>query len=515
MIVPTITSILCCYALCVHGQDTKPDSAGKNRKEVTVHQKSQDHRVILKSGKWRIKTSDSPVHVTYDFHLGSDLSNTKPKYTTCAQITCEGLPDDHTGCDALCSTGPWKQVSTLLRTTLLRYNRAVDSLGASFNDLAAVMDTHIVNQLPDQSGDLRPQRTGAFESSTRVVDVMEYYRDMIQQGLRELVLTLPASHLNPDTSVRSMSNSTRLADRLDMWKTGVYTLSTQLTDIVGTIKAAEQRLVLCLEGVVRSDMTGCEPNLNVKFHTDTPVASKSVSMSKLTLVTLRETWEPLSLSRWYMPFIDTSRNNSVCWLTSSMVTDEQTNYRLPHCDSRGLCDPLQIDDTTILACNVAADGTLDLLCPVKCGSPCNGPVCYESHSETYTLLASRMTPSTDYGFQHTAKPRLLTEAHSLSDSDVRATLLHVHNKTLESSNLSQQTEDLFDTITNINKMTQEYINQLDNDKKFYCKHVTHNQQCKFRDIQFMSSLSLALSVLACPLLIIIFIKMRSEASCVR
>lgn len=501
-------ALLCCCALCVCCSDTDaiPPNATTDAHTTT----EEEHRVILTPAQWKIRRSDPPIYITYIFDLGLDLSKSRITHPSCAQIACKGLVEYHKGCDSLCWNGTWNQVDVLLRTALLGYNRAVESLDASYNDLAAILDTHIVNGMPDHAAESRTHDTGGSQqyNSPRTIDVLEYYRAVIEEGLSEIAKVLPAQQT--DTASRFSNNSTRLTHMLETWKIRVYTLSTQLTTLVTVIQAAERRLILCAEGVVRSDMTGCEPNLSVKFHTDTPVASKSVSASKLTLVTHRETWEPLLLSRWYMSFVDTSQNNRVCWLTSSVITDGSENYKMPYCDSRGLCDPLQLDETTIPSCEVSVTGTLDLLCPIQCGARCNGPVCYDTHTEMYSLLTSQETSASEHGFSRTAKPRLLNRAHSLSNVDLRQTLAYVHDITVETSSLWQRAQDVHGLIEDTKTQSLKYMDKVDRAMRSHCEQLTVDYQQSFTRLNIMASLSVALSVLACPLLILICTKMRSS-----
>ncbi|KAJ8010061.1 hypothetical protein DPEC_G00071060 [Dallia pectoralis] len=53
-------------------------------------------------------------------------------------------------------------------------------------------------------------------------------------------------------------------------------------------------LTLVRPGSARSDVTGCEPGFVAEFP-DTPVASRSLSSSRLVMVVKRETWNPILL----------------------------------------------------------------------------------------------------------------------------------------------------------------------------------------------------------------------------
>lgn len=472
-------------------------------------QTERDHRLILTPGQWKIRSLEPPAYVTYNFNLGLDITKQQIVYPSCARIACQGRTEDQSGCSALCSSGTWQQMDVLLKTAVREYDQAVESIDASFTDLAAIMDTHIVSATSDWTGGPRA-RVAKDLYSARTIDVMEYYRAMMRQSLSEIKnVSLPVKKI-ADRGSR-LANSTRLINALDMWKIGVYTLVTHLNTMISTIKAAEQRLVLCSEGVVRSDMTGCEPHLSAKFHTDIPISSKSVSVSKLSLLAIRKTWEPVLLSTWFMSFIDTSQNNRVCWLTTSMVTDGAANYKMPYCDARGLCDPLQPDETTVSSCAVDAAGAVALNCPLQCGAPCNGPVCYDTHTKRYNILSSQTGAATEQDFNHTAKPRSLTQAHSLTDADLLRTLTYVKNITEETSSLWLRTKNVFSTIEETRTQSLAYMGKVDRDMVSFCDRIAADYQQAFTRLQILSYMALILSVLACPLLVIICTKIRPSS----
>ena len=60
-------------------------------------------------------------------------------------MACIGLPYSHKGFDQLCSSGTWLDATIALSTATLEYNRPMTLLNAAFNDLAALMDTRIMN----------------------------------------------------------------------------------------------------------------------------------------------------------------------------------------------------------------------------------------------------------------------------------------------------------------------------------------------------------------------------------
>lgn len=472
-------------------------------------QPQDDHRLILTPGRWKVRSRDPPVYITYSFVLGLDISKQQVLYPTCVQIACHGRAE-RSGCSTPCLSEPWSQTDALRETTVDLYDRAAQSMVASFVDLAAIMDTHITSEPSDLPTGSRRASAEGGSYHARTIDVMAYYRAMMSQSLGEIKnLTRPVEAL---TAESHPANSTRLANALETWKSGVYALTIHLNSMISTARAAEQRLVLCSEGVARADLTGCEPHLSAKFHTDVPLASRSVSASSLTLLAMRRTWEPMLLSRWFMAFVDTSQNDRVCWLATSMVTDGTADYEMPHCDASGLCDPLQLDETTVLACTVDASGAVSSHCPLQCGAPCNGPVCYNSNTERYNILAWPVGPTTrEHGFNLTAKPRSLVQAQSLTASDLGQTMAYVANMANETAGLLRRTRDVFGAVEETKTQSLAYMRKVNVDMLPVCDRVTEDYHRAFIRLQLLSYLSLVLSVIACPMLVIIFTKMRTSS----
>lgn len=190
-------------------------------------------------------------------------------------------------------------------------------LNSAFNDLAAVMDTHISNNqnlaMSDPVSKLLSYHGKVLTSDPHVVDVMQYYRTLIEGALENVVNNFPSTlsyaPLNADPLLYNQqqpgSNDTiRLNGLLDTWKSGAFNLAIQLNAITFTFQGAHQHLLSCAQGVLRSDMTGCEPGFITESYTNIPVASRSLSSSRLVMVVRRDTWKPVVLSQWYMAFID-------------------------------------------------------------------------------------------------------------------------------------------------------------------------------------------------------------------
>lgn len=488
---------------------------------------SLEHRVILNPGRWKIRASDtSSVYFVYNFILGFKWTELEVDYPECSQVVCRGLPDSHKGCDELCFHDTWRDATVTLTTATLEYNRAMSVLDAAFNDLAALMNTQIVHQhwsASDPVSKLLSHHGKVSSSDRHVVDVMHHYRTLIEEVLGNVVKHFPGtkSHasLNAesplDSQLMSRLNGTRRFDiLLDTWKSGAFKLAVQLNAVTFAFQRAHQRLMSCAQGVQRADMTGCEPGFIEEFYTDIPVASRSLSSSRLVMVVKRDNWNPVVLSRWYMPFIDSSKGNRTCWLDRHMVSDTQFNYRVPICDSRGVCEPLEVDDETMSACDVNENGELSMECPVVCGRPCFGPICYQSQSETYTLKTAsseaRVANGTPYMslIRTPTSPRILSNVHSLSEVDINLSLVTLRNHSLRASELLQRGERMLQKIITMDATARKYIAEMSAEtaapaqgvKCLDCESVIGRSH-------FMAVLSVTLSALTCPLLIILVIKL--------
>jgi hypothetical protein len=413
-----------------------------------------------------------------------------------------------------------------LSTATLEYKRAMTLLNAAFNDLAALMDTRISNNhnmaVSDPVSKLLSYHGKVLTWDPHVVDVMGYYRILIEGALENVVKHFPStlSHgpLNADPLLYNRqppgSNDTsRFNGLLDTWKSGAFKLAIQLNAITFAFQGAHQRLLSCAEGVLRSDMTGCEPGFITEFYTDIPVASRSLSSSRLVMVVRRDSWKPVVLSQWYMAFIDSSRGNRTCWLDRHMVNDTNYNYRMPQCDPRGVCEHLKPDEDTVSACEVNYKGEISLECPLVCGAPCFGPICYKAKSDMFTLRStSAGKPDTDTAndvsvVRMTKSPRILSKVYSLSDLDIYTSIASVRNLSAQSTLLLQQGQTVLRDIITMDAMARKYIDKVRADT------ASLSQGNKYVDCElmigrsrFMAAASVTLSALTCPLLIILVVK---------
>ncbi|KAJ8010053.1 hypothetical protein DPEC_G00070980 [Dallia pectoralis] len=236
------------------------------------------------------------------------------------------------------------------------------------------------------------------------------------------------------------------------------------------------------------------------------------------MVVKRETWNPILLSRWYMPFLDSRRGNRTCWLDRPMVSDAHRNYRVPLCDSRGLCDPLEPDNDTVSACEVNENGEISLGCPVVCDNPCFGPICYRLQSDMFTLSTAidraPGVPAYEQSMiQVTKSPRILSKVYSLSESDMHESLASVRNLTARSFELLQRGETVLRNILATDAAARKHIAKVQAETEGRSsKTKCGNCERVMGRSQFMAAASIVFSALTCPILIAVIIKLKSRAN---
>lgn len=404
------------------------------------------------------------------------------------------------------------------------------TLDAILDDLAALMDTHIVNRHQSTSDPISKLLSyhGSKKPSTnpQIVDVMRHHRTLIEEALRA-VERVPASahvpiNLNNRQLVSMPDGDTSSFDvLLDRWKTGAFKLAVQLNAVTFAFQGAHQRLLACTLGVQRGDMTGCEPGFITEFYTDVPIASRLLSPSGLVMVVKRERWRPLALSRWYMSFVDYSKGNRTCWLDRPMVSDTHANYREPACDSRGICEPLERDDDTVSACEVNENGEISLECPVVCGAPCFGPICYQPGSDAYALRTASggaldINATGSPRVVRVAKsPRILSRVYSLSDLDIRTSLDSIQNRYAQSSQLLKLGDALLQDVIAMDATARKYIAQYAENTASRSSRGMTRVDCEsmIGHNRTMAVVSLTLSALTCPLLLmVVILKLKSSTN---
>lgn len=194
------------------------------------------------------------------------------------------------------------------------------------------------------------------------------------------------------------------------------------------------------------------------------------------------------------------------------------NYRVPLCDWRGVCEPLERDYETLSACEVDESGEISLRCPVVCGVPCFGPICYQPQSNTYT-------PRTAFGGTHdidtknnlslvqvTKSPRILSKVYSLSETDIDTSLAGIQNRSARAYELLERGRTLLQTFKTVAVTARNYIDraQAETAQEQSRETACVKYERAMDQNQIMAGASVTLSILTCPLLIVIFVKMRSS-----
>lgn len=467
---------------------------------------SRDHRVILHPGRWKIRTRETPrKYVAYRFVKWIDLFSVKFKHDTCSDIACFGLPDRQQGCDEICSSETMRALNETSMISRRNYIGAAVRVDAAFDDLTALKNTHIANW-----------DRGVDYGSMIQVDVLQRHRDVLTAALHNISLHHAALGRSLTTRLSTRLSPGDLDVLLDTWKSATFELASLLNTAAIVLERLHQQLLTCTRSIQREDMTGCEPEFVTEFYTDIPVAGRIFSPNGLLIIAERQRWSPTVLSQWYLPFIDSSNGNRTCWLDRPMLSDDNANYRVPRCDWRGLCEPLERDNNTVSACDVDEYGEISLRCPVVCGSPCFGPICYRPQSNTYTPRMAfggtrDIDTKNDLSLIRVAKsPRVLSKVYSLSDMDIHASLADIQNDSSRASELMRRGQVLLRNFEDVALTAQNYIDKAQSET---AQERSRESACiKYGRIVdqnwIMACVSIALSVVTFPLLIVIIIKMK-------
>lgn len=480
-----------------------------------------DHRVRLRPGVWKILTSEV-TYVAYQFFIGYSWTETDLSYPECEHVACAGLSAANLpGCAHMCSSPTMHDAQATLRTATNDYRRAAVMLDVTFNDLAAIMDTRISKHHSTTAPYNRPafRGTGTTGESPHVVDVMLAHRSLILQASRDLVemLSKPAVSdyvKNSPLPGASSNGSYPLAVITDAWKSGAFKLAVLLNSATLAFHDAKEHLLRCAQGVARNDMSGCYPEFTNAFYVDTPISSSSLSASKLVALAVRNAWRPTRLSRWYMPFLDSSEGNRTCWLAKPMVTDEQgVNYDTPECDFRGLCEPLESNDDILSKCAVADGRVVKIDCPISCHGPCFGPVCYRRDTNAFAMRTSPHVhagtsggSNADGGIITTPEPRVLTSVLSLSDQDIRASLDRMKSMSADAADMLTRGAAMLEHLKHIKRTAEGYIARTHTKPR--SKDITCRRECEktLARSRFMATLSIIFSALTCPFLILLAVR---------
>nr|BBA49227.1 hypothetical protein [Oryzias latipes] len=480
------------------------------RSEESGPSAPRDPRVILRPGRWKIlRPGDSQTFLSYQFYLNSNLTFFVPSdYPECAKVSCQGLPDDgeRLGCDVLCGSGSWRDADVALSTSVRSQYRTARELQAAFKDLEALADAHLGSDLD----------SGSQPSAT--VDVMGYHRSLIEEARAAAKATeekfqkkREGDYENDDDSQLSGS---AFAARMNAWRSGALLLSAQLNAVTFALVGARERLAVCAQGLMRADMTGCAPGSPSEFHTDVPTAARPIlsrsTHGGLALDVERKKWEPVLLSRWYMAFVDSSSGNRTCWLDRGMVNDSRSSYREPRCDRRGLCDSLRVDGDTLSACQVKRGSDISQDCPLVCGSACFGPLCYDSHFNSYTLTKGVEAESWRGRSREilvAGEPQTLSGAHLARGEDERATVLEMRARANAALDLLNRGVSVTRAVETLNATFKGYAKRLESKAD---ERSLRQRQCEKAAVRGTAAASVALflSTVTCPVLVLVIVKMK-------
>lgn len=472
-----------------------------------------ERRVVLRPGTWKIRARvDRPAYLVYHFSLGANWTTADAddvfRYPNCSRAACEGLSRPERGCDSVCYDGKWRDASAAVSTAARDYGRALREVDSAFGHLTAVVNTRVGRNVAMDS-----MESGLpLSHSPDRVDVMMDHRALIEETRAAAISTARRfAARGTEDGVAPLRSTGKFLGRMNSWKSGALLLSFQLNSATFALIGARERLLACARGVLRSDMTGCAPGFRPEFYTDVPAASRSPPSSSpssgLVLEVRRDRWNPVSLSRWYMAFVDSSQGNRTCWLDRSMLNDSRSDYREPICDRRGLCDPLELDDDTLAACDVRRDGEVSSECPLACGSPCFGPLCYKRGSSSYELRVAVDLDPESAEILVASEPRILSKAYSVSEEDARASLAQMRERAGRALEQLDRGVSVVHALKQMNSKLRSCADRIDSGN---VKCLRETDECRRSVVRggAAATASLVFSAITTPLLIVLILKLR-------
>lgn len=298
----------------------------------------QTNRIILSSERWKIlQTNEVVTRMLYIFELDDnewDLDGFE--FPTCTEAACEGLLEYKEICENMCTDNDY--IHDRLRNISSDHKRITRSLHAKLSDLKAITSNVVAIDAAN--------RVFLDTRTERRINVLQPYTTAIGDIVQSLTVMRKRQPRQFDVSFHSKMyvSVNEIRTHVDKWMADAGFLLGRLTSVLHELHKAELHLQLCTQSVHSLDMSVCEPNsVSTGYYTDTPTNVFDFGEDVgLQIQTIRETWDLVTLSRWYMAFINIGHNDSteVCWLTRDMVTDRITDYNVPYCDRRGLCNSL-------------------------------------------------------------------------------------------------------------------------------------------------------------------------------
>lgn len=459
-------------------------------------QTNTNNRIVLSPARWKIlrdRTFARWVQYTFDLDEGWDFIVAHLVFPSCTAYACVGKSDYRHTCEDLCEDQ--RLMYDRLRSVSGDYVRAVGSLRASLSDLKTVT-LRITAESALTANHL------LFEDSRRVerVDVLRSYTDAIGKIAQTLNMTLKENirGLGGGTLL-GIASVNELRERVNLWLNNAQFVAERVASALHEAHKAQMRVQLCTQSALRLDMSDCDTRSTPIYYTDTPTHASSTDFG-LHVQTARETWDPVVLRRWYMAFTTLDRGSTqVCWLTRDMITDGTHDYITPQCDRRGLCHSLLADNSTYASCNVRDNDELPVDCPVVCGSPCLGPLCYELDSKRYVLRNAIQQASLSNDI---ASPRPVRAPYGIYNLDIAEFKLRVESMLKNTSIARERGESVLHDAAGLRLLVDEYTKSTSADQEVQRSDLRKARE-NCAQVHTMAIASIILSAIVAPLLLMI------------
>lgn len=469
---------------------------------------AQNNRIILSPAQWKIlRNTETPTRVlyTFKFDANEDDWNTIPfDFPMCAVYACEGLLEYWQTCEDLCANH--SLVRERLRVVSSEYAETARSLEARLFDLRSVsLRATTANSLDDTDGCFSGDR------SAKRIDVLQPYAAAISKIAQTLNVTrtLNFGSRVSAASPQRFAVANEIRDRVGDWAAEAHFVTERVTSALYELHKAELHVQLCTQSALGLDMSGCESHSLSPggYYTDTPTRVLG-AYDHSCVETVREAWDPVTLSRWYMAFTTVYHGNThVCWLTRGMLGDHANDYAVPQCDSRGLCQPLVVDNDTYTACN---DAALPVNCPVLCDVPCFGPLCYDAESGGFriqTALRSFRSVEARTGIINRASPRRVRAPYAVYAYDIAEFKNRIDAIVDNASFARKWGERVLYDAANMRRLVDEYATAAADDvgvQQLGWKKA--RERCAH--VNAMATASIVLSTTAVPVLFVVLLYSR-------
>lgn len=162
--------------------------------------------------------------------------------------------------------------------------------------------------------------------------------------------------------------------------------------------------------------------------------------------------------------------------------------------------------TKIKQRNVRDGDTLPVDCPVICGSPCFGPLCYNVDSNSFVLQSAkpqRLLSPAAYIINHIV-PKRVYAPHAIHLSNITEFKHRIDAMVSNITFAERRGSSVLHDVTNMKRFVDDYITVTRHDVEFQRTELTKARE-KCIQVHTMATASIVLSAMVAPLLFIVLL----------